>query len=529
VRDWVARYPADEVTKAAEFDAASTSWTVRAWAEGEAGEIAEAKVEDPTGAVVEAWTGPQVAWTMARGLKGSFGKKINSSAVWFGFCGAFLLGLADWRRLRSLRNLDLLVLLSFTASWWFFNEGKIFTSVPLAYPPLAYLLARTAWIGCRGRGTPTRAVWPVWLLLGATVFLAGFRIGLDVRASNVIDVGLASVVGAERIVHDGQSPYGNMPTDSGKPCGPADATGYVRDHVQTNGRCEAQITRGDVYGPVTYLAYVPGYLVYGWSGHWDHLRAAKLTSVALDVLALVGLGLVGLRFGGPRLGATLAFAWAAYPFTQYVASSNSNDAVMPVLLVWGFWLLTSAAARGLFVGLASLAKFAAFLLVPLWASYPTGLRRPRGVTPFAVGFLVACVLSLWILLLEPNPIDAARAFWDRSVGYQLSRPSPFSIWDWDQYRYPDLAPVQTALKFAVVAAAALLAFVPRERSPLRVGAFSAALLIAFEIVLTHWFYLYIPWFFPLAAFALLAPAAAEAARPEARSPERAVRELVAVR
>jgi hypothetical protein len=269
--------------------------------------------------------------------------------------------------------------------------------------------------------------------------------------------------------------------------------------------------------------------VYGWSGHWDHLRAAKLTSVALDVLALVGLGLVGLRFGGPRLGATLAFAWAAYPFTQYVASSNSNDAVMPVLLVWGFWLLTSAAARGLFVGLASLAKFAAFLLVPLWASYPTGLRRPRGVTPFAVGFLVACVLSLWILLLEPNPIDAARAFWDRSVGYQLSRPSPFSIWDWDQYRYPDLAPVQTALKFAVVAAAALLAFVPRERSPLRVAAFSAALLIGFEIVLTHWFYLYIPWFFPLAAFALLAPAAAEAARPEARSPERAVRELVAVR
>ena len=41
-----------------------------------------------------------------------------------------------------LRNLDLLALLSFSVSLWFFNDGNIFTSVPLAYPPLVYLLAR---------------------------------------------------------------------------------------------------------------------------------------------------------------------------------------------------------------------------------------------------------------------------------------------------------------------------------------------------------------------------------------------------
>jgi hypothetical protein len=33
---------------------------------------------------------------------------------------------------------------------------------------------------------------------------------------------------------------------------------------------------------------------------------------------------------------------------------------------------------------------------------------------------------------------------------------------------------------------------------------TGALLIGFELVLTHWFYLYIPWFFPFVAFALLA-------------------------
>ena len=32
------------------------------------------------------------------------------------------------------------------------------------------------------------------------------------------------------------------------------------------------------------------------------------------------------------------------------------------------------------------------------------------------------------------------------------------------------------------------------------------ILIEFEIVLTHWFYLYIPWFLPFVAFALFVPA-----------------------
>jgi hypothetical protein len=31
-----------------------------------------------------------------------------------------------------------------------------------------------------------------------------------------------------------------------------------------------------------------------------------------------------------------------------------------------------------------------------------------------------------------------------------------------------------------------------------------AVLIGFELTLTHWFYLYIPWFFPFVAFVVLA-------------------------
>ncbi len=510
VADWLDRYPPDPATDA-EFHSDTEQWVVKAWS-GAAGQIVLAKVDDRTGRVLEEWTGPQVAWTMARGGTGAFGgKTINTAWVWLSFCALFLVGLADWRRLRSLRNLDLLVLLSFTVSLWFFNHGEIFWSAPLAYPPLAYLLGRCLWLGLRGRAPAvSRPVWPVWLLAAAAIFAMGFRVGLNVEAPrSVIDVGFAGVIGAERIVH-GQMPYGHMP-DQGdlKPCGPADANGEIRERIQTNGRCEASNARGDTYGPVSYLAYVPGYLAFGWSGKWDELWTGHATSLLFDALCLIGLALVGRRLGGDRLGATLAFAWATYPFTLYTANSNTNDAIMPAFLIWGFWLASSPWARGAGLALAGWTKFAALLLAPLWLGYPDGLRPGRvrdDRLRWATGFALATVAAFTVLLLEPNPAHAARVFVERTLVFQLGRESPFSLWGWGQYHaagVPDLHLVQQALQTLLVVGAVALAFFPRRKSPRQLAALTAAVLIGFELVLTHWFYLYIPWFFPFVAVAVL--------------------------
>jgi hypothetical protein len=532
VADWLDRYPADGLTDEATFDEDAKVWTVKVWSDlPDAGQVVLAKVDDTSGSVTEAWTGPQVAWKMARGYDGAFGRKINNPWIWSGLCLVFFLGLANLRKPLSVRNLDLLVLLSFGISLYFFNRGEIFTAMPLAYPPLLYLLGRMAWIGWKGRGTSGAPLWPVWVLLAATVFLAGFRFGMNLRASNVIDVGLAGVIGAQRIVEDGQAPYGNMPEDEGEECGEADADGYVRERIQTNGRCEVANGRGDTYGPVGYLAYVPGFVTMGYDYEWDYLPAAHFTSLLWDALALIGIGALGYRFGGLRLGVTLAFAWAAYPFTQYVSSSNSNDAIMPALLIWGLVFVTSAPARGLFLGLAAWTKFASLLLLPLWASYPKAWKWPRQQLLFAAGFLAATALAFWVLLLEPDPIHAARVFWDRTFGWQLSRESPFSIWDWNEYPgFPDLHILQTVLKGLLVAATVVLAFIPRTRNVVQLAALTAALLIGFELVLTHWFYLYIPWFFPFVAFAVLVPAAVRVAEPEPlpedSGDERQVGELV---
>src|SRR5918912_4468815 len=102
VRDWLHRYPKRGRITDATYSAKYRNWTVKVWW-GKAGEIATGRVDDANGAVTDAWTGPQVAWKMARGYTGAFGgAKINSYPIWLGFCGVFLLGLVDWRRLRSV-------------------------------------------------------------------------------------------------------------------------------------------------------------------------------------------------------------------------------------------------------------------------------------------------------------------------------------------------------------------------------------------------------------------------------------------
>jgi len=539
VADWLTRYPRKgrRVTASYEsspqrctFGTRGGCWNVRVdW--DPAGEIASGRVDDLGARVTESWTGPQVAWKMARGGKGAFGGvKINSYSVWLGFCIVFLLGLAEYRRPVSWRNLDLLMLFSFSVSLWFFNRGNIFASVPLAYPPLVYLLARCVWIGFKGRPVRSRSVWPWWVLIAATVFLAGFRIGLNIEDSNVIDVGYAGVIGAQRIAA-GESPYGHFPVEEGlKACGPADAEGEIRQRIQTNGRCESANPQGDTYGPVAYESYLPGYWIRGWSGKWDDLPAAHFTSIAFDIACLLGLALVGLRFGGPWLAGALPFAWAAYPFTQYVSSSNTNDALPAAFLIWGFWLVTSSRARGIFVALSSWTKFATLVVAPMWLTYPelrwrrsggnAGIRPPGrrlGALAFGGGFTLATIAAFWILLLEPSPIHAAHVFYERTIRNQIDRESPFSLWDWRQYHargLPDLHVVQRVLEGLLVVATVAFAFVPRRKSPLQLAALTAALLIGFELVLTHWFYLYIPWFFPFVAFALLAPGGRATPQPE---------------
>jgi Glycosyltransferase family 87 len=483
-------------------------WEVAWFAAGK--EVALVLVDPRSGRVTESWTGYQVAWKMARGYSGAFGHELNAPYVFLPLCALFLLGLIDWRRPWRVASLDLLVLLGFGVSNYFFNRAEIGVSVPLAYPVLLYLLARALWIGLRGRGEGIRPVWPASWLLVAALFLVGFRVGLNVFDSGAIDVGYAGVVGADRIAH-GEPLYDNFPPD---------------------------VSQGDTYGPANYLAYVPFERIWPWSGTWNDLPAAHAAAVAFDLATFALLIWLGLRIrpgpSGRRLAATLAFGWAAYPYTAYALESNSNDTLVAALLVATLLALSRPALRGAFAALATLTKFAPIVLIPMLATYrprvmsgSAASRRPKaeeGKTPSlpatsalrpeqrvgrgrsptpATGpaglrFVLAFIGTAALLMLWPALDPGLHAFYDRTIAYQAGRDSPFSIWG----QAPSLEPLRIAILAATGAMAMAFAVWPRQKQLTQVAALGAALLIGLQLTAHHWFYLYIVWFYPLLLVAI---------------------------
>ena len=119
-------------------------------------ELLQVYVTDSTGQVTQAWTGFQVAWSMARGYPGAFGRQVNAWYIWLPLCLLFVAPFVPWRRRPTLLHLDLLMLLGFSISLAFFNHGEIGLSVPLVYPFLLYLLVRLMLLAF-GRGVPARA------------------------------------------------------------------------------------------------------------------------------------------------------------------------------------------------------------------------------------------------------------------------------------------------------------------------------------------------------------------------------------
>jgi len=461
-------------------------WEVGFFKQG-ADQVLQVVVDDESGEIEEAWTGEQISWKMARGYPGAFGRTVNAPYVWLPLCVVFLLLLFDWRRPFRVAHLDLLVLVAgFGVSHYFFNLGKIGLSVPLAYPALIYLLARTLWLGFRGGDGLRPSLPTVWIAI-AVIALLGFRAGLNVTDSNVIDVGYAGVIGADK-VSDGEPLYGDFPDDN---------------------------SHGDTYGPLAYYAYQPFEQVLPWSGEWDDLPAAHAASIFFDLATAALLLWLGMRLRpgpkGKRLGILLAAGWAACPYTAFALESNTNDSLVPILLVAALLFLTSPPARGALLALATLTKFAPAALAPLFLTYDTARRAGGTAGGTAVTGPARRVLGVWgpyivafvattAVVMTPTIIDpGVSTFWDRTVGNQAGRDSPFSVWG-----QADLDWLHTIVKALAIALAVFVAFRPKARGPVTVAALGAAVMIAVQLTVEHWFYLYIPWFLPFLLVALLA-------------------------
>jgi hypothetical protein len=464
-------------TTAAEYE--DGEWTIHFYVDetgvvggkptDEGKEVVVAGVDDESWVLNYVHTGDQVGWLMARGEPGAYGKQANHWWVWGPLALAFALAFFRADKLLSLRNLDVVALLGFLVSHWFFRQGIVYEAVILWYPPLTYLLARTLLMGFGvGERVERTSNLPTWLLMVLAGLAGGLVLALNVD-SRVIDVGYAGVVGADRIL-DGTIPYGNMPADVGT---------------------------GDTYGPLNYMLYVPFVLMFGFSGEWDFLPAAHALTLFAFVAGAMAMVVAGYRLAGPRGATALVFAWAAFPYTIYATNNNTNDVIVAAVSAIGLAAVASPLARGATIAAGFAVKLYPLILGPLWITYDGHRRRP--IMDFVLGGLGVVMLCSWVLLLDGHPLDAVRLFYEKTLAFQGDRVSPWTIFT----QVPALGFLQRPLTAFAIFLAILVAFVPRKKTVRRLAALSAAVVIAFQLTTNYWFYPYVIWFEPFVFLALL--------------------------
>src|SRR5262245_20366267 len=106
-------------------------------------------INDAQRCVIEHWTGSAVDTKLARGYRGAVSGKVNRWWIWLPLCVLFIAPFIDPRRPLRMLHMDLLALLAFSVSLFFFNKAKIELSVALVYPVLAYVFARMLIAGFR--------------------------------------------------------------------------------------------------------------------------------------------------------------------------------------------------------------------------------------------------------------------------------------------------------------------------------------------------------------------------------------------
>lgn len=388
------------------------------------------------------------------------------------FAASFVAPFVDPRRPFRLLTLDLAALLAFGASHAFFNRGELTISVPLAYAALVYVLLRMLLLGFRPRRErgPMLPIVTARVLAVGLVVLVAARIALAL-ASPVTDVGQASVIGADRIMH-GQSLYSGFPTIG-------------------------EDTRGDVYPPLAYLAYVPFEAVFPWHGTPDDLDAAYAAAIVFDISIVLALLLLGRRLRpGPEgrlLGLVLAYAWAAYPYSLYALGLKTNDILLALLVVLAFLFTVSRApaAGGVATAVGAVVKGVPLVIAPLLAST---FRRRRDVALY----LIVTVAGSAALLLPFVLPDGIARFYERTVGYQTDRRTQFTLWG----QHPSFDWVADVLLIAAIGLALIVAVRPREKTAAQVAALGAAVIVAFQLGSPFWYYPYVAWFAPLALVAV---------------------------
>ncbi len=391
-----------------------------------------------------------------------------------------------WR----LRNLDALVLASFTITVLLINSRLIADSVICASAALSYLMIRCLAVGLRREpSAATAGATPLlsWIcagweprrrtrLLRLLVLAAALAFAMiTLTSSGFTDVAAASLEGATELL-GGVLPYG---------------------HIDL-------ALHGDTYPLLNYLLYVPAALWLPVNDSFSDL-SGSLATAALAALA-TGLALyrlaAGREMGAPEAegsadrGLRAMLAWFAFPPMLLAASGGSNDLLLAACLAWMLALRRRTGSSLLLLAMGAWIKLVPLILLAIWIPY-----RRRGLARSLIAAGMLCIALTALLLADGGPggISAMLA----ALSFQLHRGS-FSA-PWYTFGLQWLQPLAQAgvLTLLLVSILRVRGEPSIRRDPVRLSAVAGALLLGVQLTANYWTWSYLPWVFPFVAVALL--------------------------
>ena len=463
---------------------ATADWKVQRLV-GRGGEIAIGRVDDRTGMVTEAWTGPQVAWPMARGHAGAFGgnaiNTLSGLARRSARCSSSV-SPTSAARLRSGTSTcsSLLSLLRLTAGSST-RAGSSRASRSSTRGSL-YLLGRAALDRVARSASAVRdgPVWPVW----AARRRDGVPAGLPRRSQpRRLERHRRRLLGRDRRAADRERPVRRTGTSRSRTIASRALrrTGDGRQYARGSSRTAAASRRTRTAtrtGRSPTRPTCPATSASAGRGRGRPRRGRASRSILFDLLCRARAR--ARRAGASaaaRLAATLAFAWAAYPFTQYVVElehERRDPAGAPDLRLLA--RDSPPCARG---GLSSPSRAGrssgrSLLVAALGSRIPTPRASRAAALVFVAAFSVATLAAFSILLLEPAPARTRRrVFWHRTLrDAARARVAVLALGLAAVPRRPPRPARRSSAcsRARSIAARSLVAFVPRRKSPLQLAA-----------------------------------------------------------
>lgn len=302
------------------------------------------------------------------------------------FCLLFALPFFNFRRPRSLRNLDLFMLLLLTPSLLL----SCYTySLILLYVPLIYFFMRMLHETQRASPDRLNVNFNKKIMKILVIILVGYSV-ISIANANIGDSGLFSGAGGYYLLEEYEYPYMIDVCyfeDAETPC-------YERDRYRD-------------YGPATYLILSPLMYIFpydgGSPGEEGFLRSPyigltyniKTAFLIFFLLSVLGLKLLGNRIGGAKFGTVILYAWLANPLTQSNLSWLNNDIIPFTLIIWGLYFISRPLRSGILLALASQVKYYSAPLFPLWALMYKGKRMLIFVTVFVALSIILVGSVAW--------------------------------------------------------------------------------------------------------------------------------------